>query len=200
MLCLYCLCPPPFFQILSNFPPPSTSLLPATPTHTVLSVVLFLWLNAWSHHIWYVILLNDNMDLDISSLGTLILEGRWCVFYATRCLVYWGLTNAFFYWHSDLISHKHKQHTQGPVGWHTHINIYSQHPLRAHSSYLYYIKWINDSLISKTCFPQYRVFSTGGMGDSPPHLEKSPPPVDSPTKFLSPHQKSLPPLKIVFKL
>ena len=36
-----------------------------------LSCYLFLWLNGWSHHIWCVILLNDIMDLHMSSLGTL---------------------------------------------------------------------------------------------------------------------------------
>ena len=43
-----------------------------------------------------------------------------------------------------LLSHtqtqKHTQHTQGPVDWHTHINIYLHHLLCAHSSYLCYIK------------------------------------------------------------
>ena len=32
------------------------------------------------------------------SLGTLVPEGPWFVFYATRCQVYWGLKqNVFFY-------------------------------------------------------------------------------------------------------
>ena len=57
---------PLLFQILWN------------PTPTVLSVVLFLWLNGWSYHIWCAILLNDNMDLHMS-LGTLVPEGLWCV-------------------------------------------------------------------------------------------------------------------------
>ena len=33
------------------------------------------------------------MDLCMSSLGTLVPEGPWCVFYATRCQVYWGLAH-----------------------------------------------------------------------------------------------------------
>ena len=132
---LYCL-PPPFFQII---PPPPTSLSLPTPNPSVLYVVLFLWLNGLSRHIWCSILLNDNMDLRMSSLGTLVLEGPWCVFYATRRQVYGGLThNVVFYCYSDLISHTQKhtntQHTQGPVDWHTHRNVYLHHLLCAHSS------------------------------------------------------------------
>ena len=75
------------------------------------------------------------------SLGTIVPEGSWCVFYAR------GLThNVIFYWYSDLISHTqthtHTQCTQGPVVWHTHINIYL-HYLCAHSSLLYYIYWLS---------------------------------------------------------
>ena len=143
---LYCL-PPPF----SNFdhPPPPTSMSPPNPNHTALSVVTFPWLNGWSCHILYAILFNDNMDLYMSSLGTLVPEGAWCVFYATRRQVYWGLThNVVFYWYSYLISHtqteKHTQHTQGPVDLHTHIIMYLHHLLCAHSSYLCYIKWLNE--------------------------------------------------------
>ena len=126
--------PPPLFPILSNSTP------------TALPVVLFLWLNEWSCHIRCTILLNDNMDLHMSSLGTAVPEGPWCVFFATRHQVYWGMnsfvrivTSCVFYLYSDLISHtqthKHTQHTQGPVDWHTHINVYLHHLLCAHSSY-----------------------------------------------------------------
>ena len=68
-------CQPPLFQILSTTP--TTSLSPPAPTPTVLSGVLFLSLNGWTHHIWCAILLNDNMDLYVqpwylSSLGTMM--------------------------------------------------------------------------------------------------------------------------------
>ena len=61
---LYCL--PSLF---SNF----VHLLPLSPTPspTVLSVVLFLWLTGWSYYIWCAILLNVIMDLHMLSLGTL---------------------------------------------------------------------------------------------------------------------------------
>ena len=89
---LYCH-PHPFSSFV---PPPPTSQSPLTSTPTVLSVVLFLWLNVWSHHIWCAILHNENMDLHTPSLVTLVPEGTWCVFYATRCKVYWALTQCGF--------------------------------------------------------------------------------------------------------
>ena len=113
----------PIFPILPN--PiffkfcPTPPLSPQNPTPTVFSVVLFLWLNGLSRHIWCAILLNDNMDLQMSRLGTLVPEGPWCVFYATRRQVYWGLEHVVFNWYSNLISHaqthKHTQNTQGTV-------------------------------------------------------------------------------------
>ena len=99
----------------------------------------------------------------MSSLGTLVSKEPWCVFYATRHQVYWGLTHyVVFCWYSDLISHirKHTQrHTahSGPVDLNTHINIYLHHLLYAHSSCLCYI---GHSLISKNCFPWCLSFST----------------------------------------
>ena len=93
---------PPFFKFC---PPPSLPyhLQPAPPLLFLLSVSLA---NGWSRHILCAILLNDNKDLHMSSVGTLVPEGPWCVFYATRCQVYWGLThNVVFYWYSNLISH-----------------------------------------------------------------------------------------------
>ena len=65
-----------------------------------LFVALFLWLDGWSCHIWYfisVILINYIVDLYMLSLGTLVPEGPCSMFYATRPLVYWGLTNDVFF-------------------------------------------------------------------------------------------------------
>ena len=75
---LYCLPHPPFFFQILSMPLSPTSLSPPTSTPPVLSIILFLWLNGWSYHIWCAILLNDNMDLHMS-LGTLVPEGLWCV-------------------------------------------------------------------------------------------------------------------------
>ena len=60
-------CPHPFFRFC-----PAPTHFPVTfkPHPTVLSVALFLWLNGWSCHIWCTILLNGNMDLHMSGLGT----------------------------------------------------------------------------------------------------------------------------------
>ena len=65
---LYCL--PTFFKFSPILSPPS--LPPPSPTPTAHSVVLFLWQNEWSSHIWCAILLNDIMDVHMSSLRTLM--------------------------------------------------------------------------------------------------------------------------------
>ena len=136
---LYCL-PLPLFQILSTPPPPPT------PIPTALSVVLFLWLNWWSHYIWCAILLNDIMDLHMLRLDTLVPERPCCVFHATRHHVYWCLIhNLVFCWYFDLISHTQThtytytktQHILEPVDWHTHTNAYLHHLLCTWRSYLY---------------------------------------------------------------
>ena len=109
---LYCLTHTPFSNC--SHPPSQhirTSLSSQTSTPAVLSVVLFLWLNGWSHCIWCAILLNDDMDLHMwSLLGNLVPEGTWCVSYATRCKVDSGLTNnVVFYWYSRFdITQTHK--------------------------------------------------------------------------------------------
>ena len=115
-----------------------------SPTPSPLFFLLFCFFGWISDYTTFVVLFYL-MDLRVSSLGTLVPEGSWFVFYATRFQVYWGLThNVDFYWYSDLIwqTHKHRQHTRGQGDWNTHINIYLHHLLRAQSSYLYYIKWL----------------------------------------------------------
>ena len=77
---------------------PLISLLRPPPTPTVLSAVLFVWLNKWSHHIWCAVFLPDNMDLHMSSLGTLVPERPWCVFYAIRHL---NITGTLIWYHSQ---------------------------------------------------------------------------------------------------
>ena len=95
------------------------------------------------------ILLNNIMNLHMSSLGTLVPEVPWWVFYTTRHQVYWCLThNVAFCWYSDLISHtrtntqKDTQHTEKPVDRHIHINMHLHHMWCAHNSYLNYTEWI----------------------------------------------------------
>ena len=129
-----------------------------------LQLYLFLWLNGWSRHVWYAILLNVFMNLRMSILGTLVPEGPWCVFHATRHHLHWGL----FFWYSDLIldtththththtrthTHTHTTHSVTSRLNHTHINIYLYQLLCAHSSYLCYIEWIIH-WFTKMYFPQ----------------------------------------------
>ena len=84
---LYCLHP----TLFTNFVYLPPSLLSSTPTPIALSVVLFLWLNGRSHNNWCAILLNNIMDLHMSSLGALTPEGPWCIFYAIGHQFCWGL-------------------------------------------------------------------------------------------------------------
>ena len=65
------------------------------------------------------------MDLYMSSLGTLVPKGPWCVFYVTKHHVYWGLThNVIFYWYSDLIWNKKTHSTLRGQSTDTPIYIY----------------------------------------------------------------------------
>ena len=85
------------------------------------------------------------MVLPMSSLDTLVPEGHWCILCNkasgllrsdTQCRVL--LVLRFDITHT----HKDTEHTEGPIEWHTHINIHWDLPLCAHSSYLYYTEWI----------------------------------------------------------
>ena len=69
---LYCL-PPSFSNFVQPSPPSPhpSSLLPPIPFLTAHCVVLFLWLNGWSRHIWCAILRNY-MDVYMSHHRTLI--------------------------------------------------------------------------------------------------------------------------------
>ena len=78
--------PPFFFKFCPTNPPPPPTPLPChlqPPLHCF--IVLCLWLNGWSCHIWCAILLN-NMNLHMSSLGTLVPQGPtlMCALYNNR--------------------------------------------------------------------------------------------------------------------
>ena len=105
----YCL-PPTQFPLLFQFFP-DTCLKPPPPL-LFLFPCFFNW-NVWSCHIWCIILLDNIMDPHMSSVVTLVPEGPWCVFYAIKCQVYWGLTRTVvFYLYSNLISFRHtKMHS-----------------------------------------------------------------------------------------
>ena len=119
---------------------------------------LLLWLNGWSSYIWCVILVNDIMDLFMSSLGTLVPEGPCCVFYATRRQVRSDTSCGFLLvlWFNITHTRTHaRTHTykanRGLIDWHTQVNIYQHHLFCSHTSYpeLY---WMNNLLISKIYF------------------------------------------------
>ena len=134
------------YPLFSNFVQPPTSLSLPTSTSTAHSIVLFLWLSGWLQHIWCAILCNDFIDVCMSSLRTLmhvwwskvsslLSSDMWCGF----CWYSWfDLSHT----HTHPHTYKDTHHTQKPVDWHTHIKIYLQQLLCAHSSYLYYIEWI----------------------------------------------------------
>ena len=139
-------CPPSLFQILSN--PPSLSN--PNPTPTTHFVFFFLWLNGWSRHIWCAILLDDVMDIHMSSLRTLVHvlcskatnllnSDKWCGF---LLVLSFDLSQTHLHTHTYKNTHRERHTTQRSVDWHTHINTYLHQLLCAHSSYLYYIEWI----------------------------------------------------------
>ena len=132
----YCLCP--LFQMLSTHHPPTFQSPPTPPPLFFLLPCFFSWMG---DHTTFDVLFSDNINHYMSSLGSLVPDGPGCVFYAIRHHVYFGLTHTIyvtFIWYD---THKHKNththHTQRPVDWHTHINIYSHQLLFAHSSYHY---------------------------------------------------------------
>ena len=153
---LYCLTP-----LFFRFCPTSPLLSPQTPTPIALSVVLFFWPNEWSRHIWCDILLNDIMDPHISNLGTSVPEGPWCVFYATKRQVYWGLTHMIFCWHSDDITHiqthRHTVHSEASRLTHPYNYIFTPPVMCSQQRSL--LHRMNISLISKIYFPHCRFFS-----------------------------------------
>ena len=87
------LLPTPLPQIWSKFGPS----FPENSTPTAFFVTLLIWLNLQLQHIWCVFLVNDIVDIHMSSLGTLVPEEPCCVYYATRCQVYWRLTHVVFH-------------------------------------------------------------------------------------------------------
>ena len=76
------------------------------------------------------------------SLGTLVPEGSWYVLYA-KGIKFTEIWNMVFYWYSDLISHTQTHTAHSEASRLTcPYNIYLHYLLYAHSSYLYYIKWL----------------------------------------------------------
>ena len=72
---LYCLPSPPFFQIFSSLP-------------FAYFVALFLWPNVWSRHKWFVILLNNIMDLNLLSFSILVPAAHIYLFFEKYDMVF----------------------------------------------------------------------------------------------------------------
>ena len=89
----------PHFPVTSNPPLPLFFLL----------FYFFGWMGDHTTHIWCVTLLTDNMDLHMWSLGTIIPEGPWNVFYANRHQVNWGLTRNVVFTGTLIWYHTHKK-------------------------------------------------------------------------------------------
>ena len=104
---------PSLFQILFiPFPP----RLQPPPTLLFLFPCVYGWMGhrATFYASFYLII----MDLHISSLDNLVPEGDrlWCVFYATRHQVYWGLTHVIFastliWYHTPTHKQRHTAHS-----------------------------------------------------------------------------------------
>ena len=93
-------------------------------------------------------LLNGIMDVHISSLSTLVQEKPYCVFYATRRQVYWGLTRGFLLvlwlnW-ANRLPHPYKSILTPPVMWSQQLSV---------------LNCMHNSLILKFYFPQCFFFS-----------------------------------------
>ena len=145
--------PPPFISSFSQ--PPLPCRRQSQTTLLFLLSCFFGWMGdcAIFDELFYLM-----VNLFMPNLGTLVLERPSCVFCATRCQVYWGLTHdVFFCWYSDLISHTqtHTAHSGASRLIH-HINIYLHHMC---SQQLFLLHWMNNSLISKMYFPKFLFFS-----------------------------------------
>ena len=148
---LYCLTP--FFKFCST-----PTLSAPTPTPTALFVVLFLWRNGWSRHIWCATLINHIMDPHVKP-WYLVTEGPWCVFYGTRRQVYWVLTRDFLLvlWFDITQTQTHTEHPGASRLVHPYKYIFT--PLVMRSQQPSSLHWMNNSLISKIYFPQCLLFS-----------------------------------------
>ena len=87
---------------------------------------------------WCAVLLSI-MDLCMSSLGTLVPEGPWCVFYATKCQVYWGLTHnvvlLLILWFDITHTNTHTHTQRQPVHFFSiKLQLHSWHTKNGHNN------------------------------------------------------------------
>ena len=131
---LYCLLPLyPFFKICT---PP----MPFFPCHLQPTLPLF-FLSCFFG--WIGDLTTLNVLFQVMIIWIYTCQALWRILISALCNKAPSLQRSDIFllvlWF-DITHKKHTQHTQGPVDWHIHVNIYLHHLLRAHSSYLCYIK------------------------------------------------------------
>ena len=112
-------------------------------------------MNGWSCDIWYVILLID-MDIQMSSFGTIVPEGPCYVFYVARHHGYWGLTfNVFLLvlWFDITHTYKNTGNTQGLKDWLPYKYILTL-PI-TYAQQLGVLDWMNNSLSPKIYLTEF---------------------------------------------
>ena len=148
---------PPFYE-----DPPLLTAPFASNLTTAHSVVLFLWLNGRLRHISYATFLNDIMDVQMLSfkilmhvlcnkVSSLLRSDTWCSF----LLVLW-----FDITHTQKTqTHTQRHTTHSQASRPTHPFKYTFTPTVMCSQQLSLLHWMNNSVTSKTYFPQCFFFS-----------------------------------------
>ena len=77
--------------------------------------------------------INDAMDINMSSLGTLVCFMQQGVKFTEVWHIMWFLTSTLIWYHT----HKDTKHTQELIDWHTHKNTYLHHLLSDMKNLLY---------------------------------------------------------------
>ena len=120
--------PPPLFFKFCPIPhpphlQPSPSVLFLLPSFTE-------WVNASHFMCYFTSWYSGSTYIEPYVRSTYAVVPEWpcCVFYATRCQVYWGLIHNLFLaslWFDITQTLKDiLQDTQGPIDWYSHINIF----------------------------------------------------------------------------
>ena len=162
-----CCLPLPFSNLIYHAPTITCRLQPAPPMLFLLSC-FFGWMVSRATFDVLFYLVNDIiLWIYTSSLGTLVPERPWCVLCNKASSLLGFDTYGFLlvlwveFTHINTHTNMHTK-TQGPVDWHTHINIYLHHLLYAHSSYLYCMDWIihwHQTFIFQNAFSFQQLFS-----------------------------------------
>ena len=131
---------------------PPVHCLPSFPNFFHPHYALSLWLHVWSHHIYCFILLNNIVNINLLSLGNLVLAAYFCVFYAIRHQIYWRFDTNDMDFPSTLIwYHIHRQTYRRHTCTNRLAHIYkyiSTPPVRC-TQQLHVLHWMTNLLIQK---------------------------------------------------